>query len=156
MKLNFGIVFCVGVLACTLGHTKVGSTTPVNSMKSSALSEKSLTEELTGKKSVTQISPATNLKKAPLPVQHYFAGQRAAEQKNYIMAIKHYNTVLKKYPRSNQVKLALLAKAKVYKEMGLQTQAVHNLQMAQQKVPMKRAAATSQAAKTVEKTKSIK
>lgn len=103
--------------------------------KSSALSDKSLMEELTGKKQV--VTPTAqaqaqmnNLKKAPLSVQHYYAGQKAVEQKNYILAIKHFNTVIKNYPLSAQVKPALVAKAKVYQEMGLQKQAQRNMQLA--------------------------
>lgn len=109
-----------------------------NAMKSSALSDQKLMEELTGKKDpAAQTNAAAiqmqNLKKAPLSIQHYYAGLKAVEQKNYILAIKHFNTVIKKYPLSGQVKPALLAKAKVYQEMGLQNQAQRNLKLAQLK-----------------------
>ncbi len=92
--------------------------------------EQSLIKELTGK--VASNTPTQEqLKSKPLSTQHYFAGVRAAESKNYIMAIKHYNTVLKKYPRSPEVKAAFAAKAKVYKEMGLSEPANLNMRMSQ-------------------------
>ncbi len=101
-------------------------------MKNSALSDEALTEELTGRKESLQIS-SSDLKKSPLPVQHFIAGQKAAASKNYILAIKHFNTVIQNYPQSNQVRPALLAKASVYKEMGLQPQAERNFKLAQVK-----------------------
>lgn len=96
----------------------------------SPLNEKALIQELTGK-AVSNLPTQQELKNKPLSTQHYFAGLRSAESKNYIMAIKHFNTVLKKYPRSAEVKSAFEAKAKVYKEMGLAEPASLNMRMAQ-------------------------
>ena len=92
--------------------------------------DQTVIQELTGK-AVSQVPPQEQLKNKPLSTQHYYAGVRAAESKNYILAIKHFNTVLKNYPRSNEVKLAFTSKAKVYKEMGLNEPAQLNLKMAQ-------------------------
>ena len=120
-------------LNSSVGFAKVSPPNQKNpSLKNSALNDQALTEELTGKKQVTQIS-STDLKKAPLSLQHFIAGQKAAVRKNYILAIKHFNTVIQKYPQSSQVRLALLAKANIYKEMGLQPQADRNLKLAQMK-----------------------
>ena len=63
-------------------------------------------------------------------------GQKAVAQKNYILAIKHFNTILKKYPHSAAVKPTLVAKANLYQEMGLKPQSIHNLKMSQQKNPL--------------------
>lgn len=93
---------------------------------------KNIYEELTGKKSKVPYTDA-QLRKLPLSAQHYYAGVRAAEAKNYILAIKQYNTVIKKYPSSKEVKSALLAKASLYKEMGLREPASLNIRLAQQK-----------------------
>lgn len=93
---------------------------------------KSLLEELTGKKSKVPYTEA-QLKKMPLSTQHYYAGVRAAESKNYILAIKQYNTVIKRYPNSKDVKAALIAKSNLYKEMGLKEPASLNLRLAAQK-----------------------
>lgn len=124
--------------------------------KSSALSDKKLVEELTGKKQTPAAAQsAAYLKNAPLPVKHYVAGQQAMEQKNYILAIKHFNTVIKKYPTSAQVKPALIAKAKVYQEMGLQPQAQRNLKLAQLK-PKAKPVATTAINNTQEKSKITK
>ena len=133
------------ILTGSVSFAKVQSTMnpPQNKIKSSALSDKNLMEELTGKKSAPIAAPAPNLKNAPLSVQHFVAGQRAMDEKNYILAIKHFNTVIKKYPMSAQVKPALVAKAKVYQEMGLQPQAQRNLKLAQLKTPARPAAMTA-------------
>ncbi len=99
----------------------------------SAINDKSLIEELTGKKS-SQLPSSDSLKNSPLPVQHYFAGEKAAATKNYILAIKHFNTVIQKYPQSGFAAKSFFAKAKVYQQMGLQPQAERNLKLAQLKV----------------------
>lgn len=112
--------------------------------KSSALSEKTLIEELTGKKSLVP-SKVSHFKKGPLPLQHFMAGQQAAAQKNYILAIKHFNTVIQKYPQSGEVIKALVAKAQVYTAMGLKSQAQRNLKLAQlQKKPSRKGIAEMQ------------
>ena len=129
---------------------------PTNS-KASVITDKALIEELTGKKNNQQSKASKKLKNAPLPIQHYLAGKKAAQEKNYILAIKHFNTVLKKYPGSAQVTPALLAKAKVYQEMGLMPQAAHNTRMAQQKAQATNKNINSDVAtKAIEKTKAIK
>jgi hypothetical protein len=98
-------------------------------LKSPLSSEQKIIEELTGK-AVSRLPSAGDLKNKPLSTQHYFAGLRAAEVKNYIVAIKQFNTVLKKYPQSKEVKLAFSAKAKVYNEMGLTEPASLNMRLA--------------------------
>ena len=95
------------------------------------LSSRNSLEELTGKKSKIPYSDA-QLKKMPLSAQHYYAGLKAAEAKNYILAIKQYNTVVKRYSKSKEVRLALIAKSNLYKEMGLREPASLNLKLAQQ------------------------
>ncbi len=91
-------------------------------------SDQKIMQELTGKSDV-KFSQA-DLKKQPLPVQHLFAGEKAAQQKKYIMAIKHFNTVIKKYPRSAEMKKALVAKSNMYKEMGLSEPSQLNMSLA--------------------------
>lgn len=133
-NLNATVLFLVTLVStASFAATSHKSNSPTNlnsNFKSSALSERNLVEELTGKKA-SSAPTAADLRKAPLPAQHYFAGQRAAAQKNYILAIKHYNTVIQKYPTSAQAASSLTAKALLYKEMGLQPQAERNLQLAQ-------------------------
>ncbi len=158
MKMKFSVIAGIVILISFNSNAKINvATTKPNSRKPAALSEKSLVEELTGKKDFAATLSSSNLKKAPLPVQHYVAGKKAAEQKNYILAIKHFNTILKKYPQSAQVKPTLVAKAKIYQEMGLKSQAIHNLQMAQQKNQFSAQVVKSkQALKALEKPKVIK
>ncbi len=158
MKMKFSVIAGIVILFSFNSNAKINvATIKPNSRKPAALSEKSLVEELTGKKDIAATVSSNNLKKAPLPVQHFVAGKKAAEQKNYILAIKHFNTILKKYPQSAQVKPTLVAKATVYQEMGLNPQAKHNLQMAQQKKQIiSPVGKTKQAMKTLEKQKVIK
>lgn len=134
-KMMFVVLF---LASCASGNKKNvnssqkfsrGNNNEMAQLKS-PLSDRQLIQELTGK-SVSNLPNQEQLKSKPLSTQHYYAGLRAAESKNYILAIKHFNTVLKKYPRSIEVKSAFAAKAKVYKEMGLSEPASLNLKMAQ-------------------------
>lgn len=90
-----------------------------------------LMEELSGQKksmpvAVKTAKPAVST----ISEKHLFAGLDAFKVKNYILALKHYNTVILKHSKSKEVKSAYLAKSKLYAEMGLQDQSVHNLQKA--------------------------
>jgi hypothetical protein len=101
-----------------------------------------LLEELTGKK--TEPAPAVAAKTpavaqpavaaAPMAVsrKHLNAGFQAYTKKDYITALKHYNTILVKHSKSAEVKSAYLAKAKLYQEMGLIEQAQYNVKLAQE------------------------
>lgn len=139
-KLNSQVFKMIAVVfflaSCASGNKKNSNTgfasrsSGMGQIKSPLSSEKSLIQELTGKK-VSTLPTQEELKNKPLSTQHYYAGLRAAESQNYIIAIKHFNTVLKKYPRSSEVKSAFTAKAKVYKEMGLNEPASLNMRMAQ-------------------------
>lgn len=104
-------------------------------LNSPLTSDQSVLHELTGKP-VSNIPTQVQLKNKPKSAQHYYAGLRAAEAKNYIMAIKHFNTVLKNYPRSSEVKPAFTAKAKVYNDMGLTQPAQLNMRMASGAMPV--------------------
>lgn len=132
----FKMIAVVFFLAsCASGNKKNSNTnfssrsSNVGPIKSPLSNDQSLIQELTGKK-VSTLPTQEELKNKPLSTQHYYAGMRAAESQNYIIAIKHFNTVLKKYPRSAEVKSAFEAKAKVYREMGLNEPASLNLRMA--------------------------
>lgn len=154
MKMKFNVFFAVILFTSSYSFAKANSTIVPSSRKASAITDKALIEELTGKKNIQQNASTQKLKNAPLPVQHYLAGKKAAQEKNYILAIKHFNTVLKKYPQSAQVSPTLVAKAKVYQEMGLMPQAAHNMRIAQLKA--KANIQSGLATKSSEKTKAIK
>ncbi|MBC7421325.1 MAG: outer membrane protein assembly factor BamD [Bdellovibrio sp.] len=144
---------------CVSAHKKAAATSRSRSASAvyraddlpSVTSDQKIMQELTGKIDQAAISKE-QLRKQPLSVQHFYAGQKAAEQKNYIVAIKHYNTVIKNYPRSAQVKPALLAKAKVYNEMGLTEPAQLNMRLAQ----IKKVNVKSQTAKNQDSQKTTK
>lgn len=118
----------------TSGRTKASAAAP---------SDAQLLEELTGKKA-TVAAPSAAVKPVamaqPKAVQapsqlHLNAGYQAYMKKDYILALKHYNTVLAKYPNSSEVRLTYMAKAKLYNEMGLAEPAQRNLKLAQQMAP---------------------
>lgn len=109
-------------------------------------SDAQLLEELTGKKTTTVsvgVAPKAaiaaqeqkNLAAQPPSKLHLNAGYQAYLKKDYILALKHYNTVLAKYPKSSETRLTYMAKAKLYNEMGLPEQAQRNYKLAQQIAP---------------------
>lgn len=123
---NFNLFSVVFLLA-------INSFSAVNSSVKSE--DDKLMEELSGhnkkvvvavKTAKAAVRPATST----ISEKHLFAGLDAFKAKNYILALKHYNTVILKHAKSKEVKSAYLAKSKLYTEMGLQDQSIHNLQMA--------------------------
>jgi hypothetical protein len=60
--------------------------------------------------------------------------REAKNEKNYILAIKRYNFILKHFSRTSEAKAALLDKAQIYKEMGLDEQATYNKMRASKQV----------------------
>lgn len=86
-----------------------------------ALAQKSIYEELTGKKSLSgKQAPARILEMA----------RDAKWKRDYVTALKRYNTIIVKYPKSKEVRQAYLDKAALYKEMGLLEQSKYNQQKA--------------------------
>lgn len=65
----------------------------------------------------------------------YLAGRLAFSSKNYAEAIKYYQKVISKYPRSNKVVAAKFAKALAYKKMNLEPQAKGVLAELRKKYP---------------------
>ena len=88
-----------------------------------------LLEELTGK-AVAPVAVAAPPAAVALSKRHLDAGIIAGKNKNYILALKHYNTVIVKYPKSAEVKPAYMAKANLYREMGLTEQSELNVRRA--------------------------
>lgn len=105
---------------------------------------KSLREKLTGQKKIESVkrTPLVQQKKnnqtkvIPLkPAQKGLALAREAKaEKNYILAIKRYNFILKYFSKSVEARQALMDKAQIYKEMGLEEQAQYNKIRAQKMV----------------------
>ncbi len=106
----------------------------INSFSAIKTEDAKLMEELSGQKKSTPILASTKKKTllAPSTIseKHLFAGLDAFKDKNYILALKHYNTIIIKHNKSKEVKSAYLAKSKLYSEMGLKEQADRNLQLA--------------------------
>lgn len=100
-----------------------------------------LLEELTGKKAApvaasvvapAEAPPAVVAEPVAVSRKHLNAGFQAYTKKDYITALKHYNTIVVKHAKSPEVKSAYLAKAKLYQEMGLIEQAQYNVKLAQE------------------------
>lgn len=95
--------------------------------------QQKLLEELRGKKNVAPVAvkkPAAVVDNRPISRKLLDAGFHAFTKKDYIGALKYYNTIIVKHPKSNELQLAYLAKSKLYSEMGLIDQAKLNLQIA--------------------------
>ena len=87
-----------------------------------------LMEELTGRSAAKTAVPTKALS---LAGKHLQQGQQAFQSKNYIQALKHYNTILVKHRTSKEVTATYLAKAQLYREMGVSSAAQLNQQLAE-------------------------
>lgn len=86
-----------------------------------ALAQKTIYEELTGQKGLSgKQAPARILEMA----------RDAKWKRDYVTALKRYNTIIVKFPKSKEVRQAYLDKAALYKEMGLLEQSKYNMQKA--------------------------
>lgn len=106
-----------------------------NSLAAVRTEEDKLIEELSGiSKKAATVKPvkAAITAVTTLSEKHLFAGLEAFKKKNYILALKHYNTVIIKHSHSKDVKSAFIAKSRLYAEMGLLEQSQQNLQKALQ------------------------
>ena len=115
---------------------------------------KSLREKLTGTKKVEATKAPLNkvaTKKVPTahsvpqkPAQKGLALAREAKgKKDYILAIKRYNFILKYFAKTQEAKMALMDKAEIYKDMGLEEQALYNKTRAQKMTVVQASAATN-------------
>ncbi len=121
---------------------------------------KTLREKLTGQKKMESVKAAPSVQKkkptveanaAPVgmtpakknnqtksqlkPAQKGLAlAREAKDEKNYILAIKRYNFILKYFAKSPEARQALLDKSQIYKDMGLEEQAQYNKSRAQKMV----------------------
>lgn len=119
MKIKLFIaVILVGEIAMSALPTKT------NIIKAQpAVNQTDLYHQLTGRNKV-------NSKLAPKIVasaeKALTLARQSRDSKNYILAIKRYNFILKYFSKSAQAKLALIDKSMMYKEMGLPEQAAYN------------------------------
>ena len=97
--------------------------------------EQALYEQLAGKNATETL---TNKVLASADKALTLARQSRSE-KNYILALKRYNFVLKYYPKTKQSRLALNDKVSLYKEMNLTEPANYNQKrlMIQARTPAK-------------------
>lgn len=99
-----------------------------NSLKPNA-HEQSLYEQLAGQPASSAKAQGANVKAKKIAASATKAlalAKQSRHEKNYILAIKRYNFILKYYPRTPQAKAALMDKASMYKEMGLNDPYVYN------------------------------
>lgn len=89
-----------------------------------------LIEELTGKNSKAKIFKNSD-SVISLSEQYLKSGRTALKQKDYILALKFFNTIIQKFPKSAEVQQAYLHKSKLYSMMGLPDQAELNYKLAE-------------------------
>ena len=109
-----------------------------NSQKSSVKTTGKTTNKMTAKDAIKTLNkksitvqnsavPKSTEAKPLKPSQKGLALAREAKnEKNYILAIKRYNFILKHFARTPEAQAALLDKAQIYKDMGLEEQAAYN------------------------------
>jgi hypothetical protein len=87
--------------------------------------DENILQELTGESRKKSLSVQT------LPEKHLLAGDQAFKNKDYIKALKHYNTVIIKHNKLSKDKVqAYLSKAELYQQIGLTEQAKYNVSLA--------------------------
>ncbi len=129
--------------------TLTSALTVSSAVKSVSIDEaQNLKEKLTGQRSTQESakakanikkksviagekSPVKKLSKSELakltPSQRGLALAREAKSSgDYILAIKRYNFMMKHFARTPEARLALLDKAQIYRDMGLDEQAKYN------------------------------
>lgn len=84
--------------------------------------EQALYEQLAGKNAPAQASS----KVTASADKALILARQSRVERNYILAIKRYNFILKYYPKTQQAKLALVDKVSLYKEMNLSEPANYN------------------------------
>lgn len=89
-----------------------------------------LVEELTGKSAQSKITVNGKVTQS-LSEQYIESGRAALKQKDYILALKFFNTIIQKHPRSAEVRQAYLHKSKLYSMMGLPEQSELNFRLAE-------------------------
>lgn len=122
----FSFLSCQTVSTSSRNSTKSASATAKKSVSKQpasnpALAQKTIYEELTGQKGLSaKHAPARILEMA----------RDAKWKRDYVTALKRYNTIIVKYPKSKEVRQAYLDKSALYREMGLLEQSKYNMQKA--------------------------
>ncbi len=108
------------ILVCILSMQTVFSAIP-NQKNVPMFEARTVTEKLTG---FRQIMPKKKSEKALM------MARESRDQKNYILAIKRYNYIIKNFSQSKEATLALLDKSAIYQKMGFEKPAIYNLNKA--------------------------
>lgn len=83
---------------------------------------KTAIEKLTGRSAIPKA-----LKPADRALQ---MARESRQQKNYVLAIKRYNYIIKNFAKTKQAEAALLDKSSIYKKMGFSKPSEYNLKKA--------------------------
>ena len=128
LLISFSFIVLVGCQSLRIGndHDSAKTQNTKNKIINSeitpiSISKKTIYEELTGYKMRAESAPAKILQYA----------RQAKGEKNYALALKRYNTLIKRFPKAEEVRTALYDKSAMYLEMGLTEQSKLNLKMAQ-------------------------
>lgn len=109
------LTICVSFLFSEKVFSAIPSQTSVKPIPASQA--QTLTEKLTGRADISKLKPAQKA---------LVLARQSRDEKNYILAIKRYNFIIKHFPKTLEARTAHLDKASLYQKMGLQQPAVFN------------------------------
>lgn len=122
MKNFVRLIFSVTVLSTLFFTEKSFSAIPTRKVLPTS-EAKSALEKLTGQPTAAK----KLLKPADRALQ---LARESRDQKNYVLAIKRYNYIIKNFARTQQAAIALSDKSAIYSKMGFAKPAEYNLKRA--------------------------
>jgi Outer membrane lipoprotein len=121
MKKNKIVFFLICTLLTSVGFAALQQKSAVNTV--STTDAKNDLEKLTGVRALTFKQPSEKA---------LYMARESRDQKNYILAIKRYNYIIKNFPKTKEATQALLDKSAIYKKMGFDIPSKYNLKKAVQ------------------------
>ncbi len=121
MKKIIQFILALSILSTTVLVNDVYAAIP-NKRVLPTSEAKTALEKLTGQSVIKQAS-----KPADRALQ---MARESRDQKNYVLAIKRYNYIIKNFAKTKQAEAALLDKSLIYKKMGFSKPSEYNLKKA--------------------------
>lgn len=98
--------------------SKKNSSSSIHVLTNNSLSKDQVFKDLTGKNTTVAVTKSAQILKL---------ARESKSQKNYVLAIKRYNTLLVKFPKAKEIPYVYLDKSQMYRELGLVEQSELNL-----------------------------
>lgn len=97
----------------------------------SALPPKNVLPTIDAKSALEKLTGVSSVQKKLLPEERALQlARESRDQKNYVLAIKRYNYILKNFSKTKQATLALMDKSAIYNKMGFEKPAAYNMKKA--------------------------